>query len=1131
MLESFWQPILAPQNLYVLVQLCPTPRYKKLLYSGTVGFIIKYATMYLDLKKCLRIAHEINFDKHLLYIFITLQNVNNMKKIKLIVILSCFFIFSCSTIPDNVSEFNSQMEKSPASAGSLEDYLPEVFSNVSYEQYKDSELPIKVISGRNRVTDIYTDVLWSNKLVLNLFDDLRVTAIRTRIIDRVNGVSTWIGYIENELDSEVFLTVYGEQMTGIVKINEKTYEIRPKVGLLHTIYQVDSLRNNALTIPLLTDSISSILSSDDIQLKNSNSEDPVVIDIVVYYTLQALKNARGHYGVRTKIMNAVDMTNQAYKNSNVGIHLNVVLMFLTDYVESGDTQTSLTDLKNPQDGNMDEIHTLRNNRAGDVVVLLTADTSDCGITYLMNEPSESFEDSAFIVLHDDSVYACLSNYSLAHELGHIMGNSHENSNANYIIGAYDYSYGHQECGEGVQTIMSNACAGGKRISYFSNPDIRYNAIETGGSVENNALSMNNTRSLIANFRTPHITPLPVAPSDLNAESVSETETTLSWTDNAKNEIQFILDSSLDAVIWENIATLGRDITSFDHNGVLPLVDYKYRVRASNGNGYSSYSYFNVEPALVETTSRSTSTSTLVTSAAPEILMTDHVTQFGITWYFDKEYQYGKFANGDFWVKTDEINSSINIIRIEPSSIEVGGVTLNGSMINPKSSDVNPNYGRGNHVFQGFDSRLKNYSVDFNKARPSASDLSTNNPLKINGNSSLLSSISNIEQPNWSTKQMALETVAILTVMNEVPNVGDFRPAYAGESKQVKFNVSDIDYSILGSIPLVGINILDLSRGLTKDASQDETFERMVERPWIDFALDTSGSYMHPEKNIPGDGSQISKQVSQIALILNSSNYNNKEKQKLLIGLIQIGIDNYGVHDEESPEWKTWNANGQIGSGRKFPILFAGRILNSPLAQSMLEIGGVSVDMVGYGGPGYVSFAEDEQTFYVTASPQSSISEQRQLWIDGKDQDYDIFIPNPDDENQPYRLHEHASGGEYYGHANPGKRKNYDEYLSGEYIAGQEFESGTSGHEGMPEWGLNHLNRKDYDGLNWDAPYRDTNAMHWGGWVLASHIMGINTHWGHDALFDYMDRFMRVDGRQKPSWVKDMWGAYRETYRK
>jgi len=493
--------------------------------------------------------------------------------------------------------------------------------------------------------------------------------------------------------------------------------------------------------------------------------------------------------------------------------------------------------------------------------------------------------------------------------------------------------------------------------------------------------------------------------------------------------------------------------------------------------------------------------------------TNQISQFGITWTFDTNYEYGQFANGDYWVVENSSGSGVTIININPLSVDNGGTILHGSMINPETGNVSTS-GNGKHVWQGFDSRLYNYNADYNVARPNGSNLGQSNPLNIPAGSSLISAISNPATPNWASKVMALDTVAVLTVLDSAPSPGSFRPAYSGTDKRIKHNVADLDFTKLGSVRLVGSGINSLA-----------AYERMVERPWLDFGHDTNGSYMHPAKNMQPDGAWLAAEVGQIALILNSSDYTNAEKLKLMIRFVQVGIDNYGVHAGTNVTSSTWNANGQIGSGRKFPILFAGAVLDNAFAASeMGNIGNLSVDAVGFNGPGYVSFAEDEQTFYVTAHPNSETDEQkRAIWSAGTDQDYDIFVPNPDSD---IKYRPHPDGSSYYGHANPGKGNEYPEYMAGKYIPGTEFLAGA-GHEGMPEWGLIHTFRRVYDGLSWSAPYRETNASRWGGFVLAAHIMGLKDKWNHNALFDYMDRYMTIQNdAQNPSWVGDMWRTYR-----
>lgn len=78
---------------------------------------------------------------------------------------------------------------------------------------------------------------------------------------------------------------------------------------------------------------------------------------------------------------------------------------------------------------------------------------------------------------------------------------------------------------------------------------------------------------------------------------------------------------------------------------------------------------------------------------------NYLSQFGITWYFDKAvttdgagdtYQYGTFANGDYWIV-----GPVVIERITPASIVSGDDTLHGTMVNPVSASP---------TYQGFDSR-------------------------------------------------------------------------------------------------------------------------------------------------------------------------------------------------------------------------------------------------------------------------------------------------------------------------------------------------------------------------------------------------------------------------------------------
>lgn len=87
-----------------------------------------------------------------------------------------------------------------------------------------------------------------------------------------------------------------------------------------------------------------------------------------------------------------------------------------------------------------------------------------------------------------------------------MGAQHDVENAGGGVGAYSYSYGYRFTvgGATYRTVM--AYQPGTRIPYFSNPDVSYLGVATGTSTKNNALTLNNTASLVSAFRSTVVDP-------------------------------------------------------------------------------------------------------------------------------------------------------------------------------------------------------------------------------------------------------------------------------------------------------------------------------------------------------------------------------------------------------------------------------------------------------------------------------------------------------------------------------------------------------------------------------------------------------------------------------------------------
>ncbi|MFC1631145.1 dockerin type I repeat-containing protein [Candidatus Omnitrophota bacterium] len=444
-----------------------------------------------------------------------------------------------------------------------------------------------------------------------------------------------------------------------------------------------------------------------------------------------------------------------------------------------------------------------------------------------------------------------------------------------------------------------------------------------------------------------------------------------------------------------------------------------------------------------------------------------LSQFGITWTFDREYECGQFANGDYWVQ-----GPITIVGISPASVSSGGRIINGSMINPS-----PRLGS----VQGFDTSIRYaYNAALNVARPNNNTLSAANPLNISPGSSLVSTIS-----AGTIDRSSVQTAAILTVLSSPAPSGSFRPAYTNVSKAIRFNKSQLNYSVLGRLaPVASRPRLAQQSG----DSQSSSVERMFERPWIDYVPDWHNRFIHPTTSMPDYGREISAQVGIAALMLNL-NYSEREKETLMIRFVQLGIDNYGIVQDAGQD--NWENNGGHASGRKFPILFSGVVLNDAAMRNIGQKSGTYLYTGSYGPgnepPDYIHFGEDDQTFYVTQN--------------------DVAITN---------------GPNWHPDSRAAQLIPYNQ-----------------GDIGLVEWGIRHSSYPEADNKYWGANYRrDCTANAWAGFVLATHVMGLKELWNHDCLFDYQDRYMQVTADNGPypgsrqnssAFAENMWDAYRNNY--
>lgn len=85
------------------------------------------------------------------------------------------------------------------------------------------------------------------------------------------------------------------------------------------------------------------------------------------------------------------------------------------------------------------------------------------------------------------------------------------------------------------------------------------------------------------------TQAPAAPSNLKATSSSPARIELTWSDNSTTQDGFAIERSTDAATWQEIATTGRNQTTYLDTGLAANTTYQYRVRAYNSAGHSAYS--------------------------------------------------------------------------------------------------------------------------------------------------------------------------------------------------------------------------------------------------------------------------------------------------------------------------------------------------------------------------------------------------------------------------------------------------------------------------------------------------------------------------------------------------------------
>ena len=209
------------------------------------------------------------------------------------------------------------------------------------------------------------------------------------------------------------------------------------------------------------------------------------IDVAVVYTRAARDAAGGVAAIEAEIDLMVAETNQAYTAS--GVHHRVALVERSEvsYADTGDSELDLGRLRDPSDGHLDDLHTLRDRVGADLVHLIVGEAGDtCGRAYIPG-------------VFGLTVQGC-GGLAFAHELGHNMGLWHDRHQELHgagrtLLAHPAYGYVNQRAFEsgappssrwftimGYPTQCDDAGLSCGRLSAFSSPRLRTQAGDTVG---------------------------------------------------------------------------------------------------------------------------------------------------------------------------------------------------------------------------------------------------------------------------------------------------------------------------------------------------------------------------------------------------------------------------------------------------------------------------------------------------------------------------------------------------------------------------------------------------------------------------------------------------------------------------
>jgi len=321
-------------------------------------------------------------------------------------------------------------------------------------------------------TDLLRNMSLGEKLVLTLPSGDH-TLVHDRAWDHPNGDKTWVGreIVDKGLNRTLITLGDHNQVDGQIVTPGGNYLVESDesgqwlIDIKASGLQLGSFDHGG--IPPMIPAVAGTTIASGTSITASTNQAPGFasgaaaahasqIDLLLLYADDLPSE-----NPMTRMNSLVAFANQALVDSRISIQFNILGVRKVNYSHEASNLVALNQLTAAQDA-FNAVPQLRENEGADLILLIrpfrpSSEDQSCGDAWINGGNGSGLSpDLAFGVVNEGRAggFYC-SNYTLAHELGHLLGAAHDRSHAT-SGGHFTYSYGY-----GINGLF------GDIMSYFS----------------------------------------------------------------------------------------------------------------------------------------------------------------------------------------------------------------------------------------------------------------------------------------------------------------------------------------------------------------------------------------------------------------------------------------------------------------------------------------------------------------------------------------------------------------------------------------------------------------------------------------------------------------------------------------